>query len=101
MEIKYETGGAGITVGRSRPAGSTDGTGRRKSPTEQADQRGEVETKHELEITHEAGGANDKSRWDTDLWWRLLRLRVEASSPSGFVLRSRSCSCRQLLGQDP
>ena len=59
---------ASITSGRSRPAGSIDGTGRRKTPTEQADQRGEVEKKkYEVEIKREAGGANDKSRWDTDV----------------------------------
>ena len=101
MEKKCKTDGAGITNGRSRPAGSTDGTGRRKTPTEQADQRGEVEKKYEVETKREAGGADDKSRRDTDLWWWLLRLRVEASSPNGLVLRSRSCSCRQLLGGDP
>ena len=43
------------------------GTDRRKTPTEQADQRGEAEKKYEVEIKREAGGANDKSRWDTDV----------------------------------
>ena len=108
MGIKQKVGGEKAdttSIEWSRPTGqqadSIFGTGRRKSPTEQADQRGEVEIKHEVEIKREAGGANDKSRWDTDLWWWLLRLRVEASSPSGLILRSRSCSCRQLLGRDP
>ena len=63
MEKKCES----ITSGRSRPTGSTDGKDRRKTPTEQASQRGEVEKKYEVEIKREAGGANDKSRWDTDV----------------------------------
>ena len=59
-----------------------------------------MEIKHEVVKKCEAGGAN-KSHWDMDLWWWLLRSRVEASSPNGLFLRSRSCSCRQLLGRDP
>ena len=66
MEIKYRTGGTGTTIRRSRP-GSTDGADRRKTPTEQAGQRGEAEKKYEVEIKREAGGANGKSRWDTDV----------------------------------
>ena len=47
--------GSGITSRRSRPAGSTDGTGRRKTPTEQADQRGEVKKKCEVEKNRPVG----------------------------------------------
>ena len=55
VEEKCETGGTGIAVGQSKPARSTDGTGRRGTPTEQADQRGEVKKKCEVEKNRPVG----------------------------------------------
>ena len=55
VERKCETGGAGIMVGQSRPARSTDRTGRWKTPTERADQRGEVKEKCEAEKNRPVG----------------------------------------------
>ena len=57
VEKKWENSTRRPTVmrGRSRPARSTDGTGRRGTPTEQADQRGEVKKKCEVEKNRPVG----------------------------------------------
>ena len=62
MEVRQKVGGK--TAG-----GGSKGwiTRTPTEPTGQAGQRGEVEKKYEVEIKREAGGANDKSRWDTDV----------------------------------
>jgi len=79
VEVRQEAfGKVWITITstrQSRPMDSDDGAGRRRTPTERADQKGAVEIKHEVEKKYEAGGASNtrpEGQWQGSLGHGLV-----------------------------